>query len=361
MSENDPNNQILTDNHPRDRKSGKVLAIFLGLALLMGVGGFLLINFMPNLQGMDYYGDGTSSVTVTIPEGASSREIGQILQDNDVVASGDYFVRVLNNEFSDPLMAGMFDLHLQMSSAAAIRALLDPANISAYRFTIPEGKTVNQTLEILAETTGTSVSALETIMKSVQAELPAAANGVFEGWLFPSTYAFPRTANFTELFKMLINTTKSILTQNEIPENRWQEILNKASIVQVEVPVDDFPKAARVIENRLTTDATSHLLGMDATIAYGLGINAVQLTYAQLEDASNPYNTRVHPGLPPTPISNPGEAAIQAAFKPAQGDWLYFVTVNLLTHETKFTASAAEFEQFKAEFEKWFAEHASEL
>jgi UPF0755 protein len=361
MTDDDYSNQIPTQEHPSPRKSGKFLAIFLGIGLLMGVGGFLLFNFMPNLQGMDYYGDGTSSVTITIPEGASSREIGQILQDNGVIASADYFVRVLNNEFSDPLMAGMFDLHLQMSSAAAIRALLDPANIAAYRFTIPEGKTVAETLKILAETTGSSAADLEKVMQSVKAELPQAAEGVFEGWLFPSTYAFPRAGNLADLFKMLINTTKSILTQNEIPEDRWQEIINKASIIQVEVPVDDFPKAARVIENRLDTNATSHLLGMDATIAYGLGINAVALTQAQLEDASNPYNTRIHPGLPPTPISNPGEAAIQAAFKPAEGDWLYFVTVNLLTHETKFTASLTEFEQFKAEFEQWFAEHGSEL
>jgi UPF0755 protein len=351
----------MADQYRNKRKSGKAIAIFLGIGLLMGVGGFLLLTFMPNLQGMDYYGDGNSSVTITIPEGASSREIGQILQDNDVVASSDYFVGVLNNDFSEQLMAGMFDLRLQMSSAAAIRALLDPANIAAYRFTIPEGKTVNGTLSILAETTGSSVSALDAVLQSVKAELPAVADGVFEGWLFPSTYAFPRAGNLADLFKMLINTTKSILTQNEVPEDRWQEILNKASIVQVEVPVDAFPKAARVIENRLNTDATAHFLGMDATIAYGLGINAIELTYAQLEDASNPYNTRVHPGLPPTPISNPGEAAIQAAFKPAEGDWLYFVTVNLFTQETKFTASAAEFEQYKAEFEQWFAEHASEL
>ena len=74
------------------------------------------------------------------------------------------------------------------------------------------------------------------------------------------------------------------------------------------------------------------------------------LTDAMLNDASNPYNTRVNTGLPPTPISNPGESAIKAAMNPPEGDWLYFVTVNLTTGETKFAATEDEFWKLRDEY-----------
>ena len=84
-------------------------------------------------------------------------------------------------------------------------------------------------------------------------------------------------------------------------------------------------------------------LGMDSTTAYGLGINGTQLTNAQLNDSSNKYNTRVNKGLTPTPISNPGDNAIQAAMNPEQGDWLYFVTGSVEEQN-------AQFEQYVKEY-----------
>ena len=91
-------------------------------------------------------------------------------------------------------------------------------------------------------------------------------------------------------------------------------------------------------------------LGMDTTVAYGLGITAAELTDAMLADDTNPYNTRIHQGLPPTPISNPGDNAIQAAMNPEPGDWLYFVTTNLQTGETKFAVTEDEFWQIRDEY-----------
>ena len=93
---------------------------------------------------------------------------------------------------------------------------------------------------------------------------------------------------------------------------------------------DYYSKVSRVIYNRLDKDMT---LGMDSTVAYGASINGMQLTNDQLQDTSNPYNTRVNRGLPPTPISNPGDDAIEAAMHPADGNWLYFVTTDLKTLE----------------------------
>ena len=110
-----------------------------------------------------------------------------------------------------------------------------------------------------------------------------------------------------------------------------ERILIVASIAESEAcNPDDYGKVARVILNRIDQDMP---LGMDSTVAYGFNTTGSKLTDEQLEDGSNPYNTRVNKGLPPTPISNPGDSAIQAAMNPPEGKWLYFVTTNLKTGE----------------------------
>ena len=96
-------------------------------------------------------------------------------------------------------------------------------------------------------------------------------------------------------------------------------------------------------------------LQMDSTVAYALGINDIQLNEDQLA-TSSPYNTYENRGLPPGPINSPGEAAIEAALDPAEGDWLSFVTVNPATGEPKFTADYDEFLEFKREFQSNLAD-----
>jgi UPF0755 protein len=98
------------------------------------------------------------------------------------------------------------------------------------------------------------------------------------------------------------------------------------------------------------------LLQSDATVSYGTGGETVTTTDAQRADR-NPYNTYVFQGLPGGPISNPGELAIEAALRPADGDWLFFVTVNLKTGETKFSETLAEHDRAAQEFYAWLREN----
>ena len=118
---------------------------------------------------------------------------------------------------------------------------------------------------------------------------------------------------------------------------------------------EDRFKVARVIYNRLETDATNGLLQIDAAVNYAhdrdLGVG---LTLEDLE-IDSPYNTYKNPGLPPTPIEAPGDKAIEAAANPAKGPWVYYVTVNLRTGETKFTEDYDEFLRFKQEFKDYCA------
>jgi UPF0755 protein len=121
-----------------------------------------------------------------------------------------------------------------------------------------------------------------------------------------------------------------------------------ASLVQAEGGrLSDYPKIARVIYNRL---AQRIPLELDSTVLYGLNTYGILATDQQLTSTS-PYNTYRHMGLTPGPIDSPGASAIQAVLNPAPGNWIYFVTVNPKTKETLFTASQAQFEQFRAELE----------
>jgi len=143
----------------------------------------------------------------------------------------------------------------------------------------------------------------------------------------------------------MVSQTVTRLKELKVPKEDYQKVLIKASIVEREVNKEQYyGQVARVIENRLTqTDGETHgLLQMDSTVQYGLGRDGGIPSEAENQDASNPYNTYVHQGLPPGPIGNPDEAAIKAVLNPPAGSWLYFVTVNLKTGETLFASTNEE-------------------
>ncbi|MEV7969168.1 endolytic transglycosylase MltG, partial [Sphaerisporangium sp. NPDC088356] len=127
------------------------------------------------------------------------------------------------------------------------------------------------------------------------------------------------------------------------------EIMTIASIVQAESGnVRDMPKVARVIYNRLNRTPQMKLQ-MDSTVMYGLNKFGIAATHEEIKSTS-PYNTYARLGLPPGPIGNPGDHAIEAALKPADGTWLFFVTTDPKRGITKFTDSETEFFKLAEEF-----------
>jgi UPF0755 protein len=123
------------------------------------------------------------------------------------------------------------------------------------------------------------------------------------------------------------------------------ELVIIASILQAEGDPQDFTKIARVIYNRLKLGMP---LQMNTTVEYAANLRGkIRLPYKHL-DINSRYNTYKFRGLPPGPIGNPGEAALNAAVNPALGDWLYFVTVK--PQETRFTKSYEQFVIWANEF-----------
>ena len=133
------------------------------------------------------------------------------------------------------------------------------------------------------------------------------------------------------------------------------ELMTIASLVEAEARGDDMPKVARVIYNRLETEGepTYGKLEIDATVNYALGRNLGVAISSEDLAVDSPYNTRKNAGLPPGPIEAPGDEAIAAAAKPADGPWFFYVTTNLKTGETKFTEDYDEFLEFKGELQEY--------
>jgi UPF0755 protein len=166
-----------------------------------------------------------------------------------------------------------------------------------------------------------------------------------EGFLFPATYEFNEDTTSRELVKMQLDAFARAWEGIDLKHARSKnlsayDVLIIASMVEKEVQVPkERALVAGVIYNRLKLGMS---LGIDATIRYGLGVPATEsLRESHLEDPT-PYNTRLHAGLPPTPIGNPGLAAIQAAARPAQTEYLFFVR-NADCKSHFFTASEAAF------------------
>ncbi|WP_344736190.1 endolytic transglycosylase MltG [Microbacterium awajiense] len=294
---------------------------------------------------------------VTVVSGDTGQSISQSLYEAGVTKTPEAFYDYLvDTGQNPPFVPGVFQLQQQMTSAAALEAMMDPANKLENSALVREGLTVDQTLPILADGLGLPLEDF------VAATANPSDYGVeadsLEGWLFPAMYEFDPGVTAEDVIRTLVNRTVQSLDNAGVPVEDRQRVLTVASIIQREARFEeDFYKVSRVIENRLDpgNQETFGLLQMDSTAQYGYGElhEGSVSTSAEAQFDDNPWNTYVHTGLPIGPISNPGDTAIDAAMHPADGPWLYFVTVNLDTGETVFTSTLAEHERAREQWIAW--------
>lgn len=342
------------------RKMLTITAIVLVVALVF-VGGYFgyrkLIQWRDANNSSetvikDYPGPGEGEVQFTVEQGQDATTIAENLYAADIIKSPEAFTSVVMSNNS-VLYPGTFSLLKHMKAADVVAILSDQTQASGF-LEVRSGERVSDVIAAAVELSGLAQSDFDAIINGGGSDiLPAEANGDFEGWFEPGSYDVQnKTAE--EIISAMVESRIAKLDSLGVPTGEERErILIMASIAESEVNSPEYyGKVTRVILNRLEQGIT---LGMDTTVAYGLGITADELTDAMLQDDSNPYNTRLHTGLTPGPISNPGDNAIKAALNPEQGDWLYFVTTNLQTGETKFTTGTmdeqnAQFEQYVNEY-----------
>jgi UPF0755 protein len=218
------------------------------------------------------------------------------------------------------------------------------------RVTIPEGETRGQIARIAAAE-GLRGSYLVAARRSVLLDpvhygAPAGTPNL-EGFLFPATYELYAGSPARQLVADQLQAFEENFGHDEVRRAHELHItpyqmLIVASMVEREALLEsDRPKVAAVIYNRLRLGMA---LGIDATIRYALNNFSGALTEAQLQ-TNSPYNTRTHVGLPPTPISNPGVASIEAAAHPANVPYLYYVNGADGCGDLVFSTSSAEFER----------------
>lgn len=356
---------------PRPRSKRSALAVVIALVVVaamvgaVGYAGYTVYERIRASAPSDYPGPGSGQVVIEVEEGQLLSEIGATLQKADVVASVEAFTAAAAmDDRATSITPGRYSMLKQMSAAGAVERLLDPKSIMDNVVNIPEGFRTNQTVERLSSATGIPKARFtEVISSPALLPLPSWAKGTgaarAEGFLFPSTYRFNKKATAQEILKEMVARFTEVTNDMNFVSRAAKtgrspyDVLNIASIVQAEGRPGDFGKVARVVYNRLspkTWGGTYGYLGVDATLNYALDQFKTDLTRSELE-TNSPYNTRTehHQGLPPTPIDSPGTEALEAALSPPKGDWLYYVTVNLNTGETKFTNNYDEFLRYQQE------------
>ena len=358
FGEPDPPPRRRRDLHggrPPGRKNRRWLVLLLAIVLVAGACYAAYSVLAPMTKGLftqseaaDFAGPGEGSVDVVVEPGQTGEDIATTLRDAGVVKSRGAYLDVAS---ADPKRAagiqpGTYVLLKGMSAQAAFDTLADSANRAVNRTTVPEGKWASETYSILSKSTGIPVKEYAKAAKDAKAiGLPAAADGKVEGWLFPSSYEFSDKSTATQQLKQMVGQTVKVLDDAGVAPKDYQKVLTLASLVEAEAKLDeDRPKIARVFLNRVETDGPPAygLIQSDAAVSYGAKRRSLFPSKAELADAGNPYNTRIHPGLPPGPISNPGAASIDAAANPAEGPWFFFVAVNPITGETKYATTLAE-------------------
>jgi len=331
------------------------LVALLVIVVPLAIGGIYAYSlYMSKYHPADYSGGGTGSVVVQVTSGDTATSLAPELVKLGVVASSRAFVLAAEHSSSSSgLLPGFYGMRRHMQASLAYAILVNPKNMVQIKVTIPEGWRLSQVVDYLGAKSGIPLSAYRKVLNDpAQLHLPGYAKRKPEGYLFPATYAVqPHETALGVLAGMVKRFGQEATTVN-LPAAARQvhlteaQVVTMASLVQAEGGrLSDYPKIARVIYNRL---AHGMPLQLDSTVLYGLSKYGILASDKDLASPS-PYNTYKYKGLPPGPIDNPGAAAIHAVLHPAAGSWLYFVTVNPKTGETRYTSSPAQFEQFRQE------------
>ncbi|WP_232676026.1 endolytic transglycosylase MltG [Nocardioides sp. R-C-SC26] len=358
----------------RRRRGSGCLPILVVLAIVAGLGYLGVTRGIDELRDRfggaeDYPGPGSGSVSFEVFGGNSLSTMGQNLEALGVVASSEAFVEAAKEEpRSSGIQQGFYRLRSEMAAADVVDLLVS-GDTRGTQYTFLPGKTVDEIVELLARDTKLSRRDFEAALKDPDAlGLPPEAEGSAEGYLFPGSYVFFGDSTATSILRDMVARWRSAADDMDLDARAaklgytTRQVMTIASMVQAEgslLSKGDRRKIARVIYNRLeqvSPNPSAGFLQIDATVNYALGEKVARLTIAQIDSvADSPYNTYRTKGLPPGPIAAPDSTSIDAALAPADGDWFFYVTVNLRTAETKFAKTPAEFSQLEAEFDEYCA------
>ncbi|AGL19454.1 endolytic transglycosylase MltG [Actinoplanes sp. N902-109] len=339
-------------------KTGIAFLMAFVLLGVLGVGGYLGYEKVKGFfTAADYDGAGGEAVQVTIADNATLTDIGNTLVGADVVKSTAAFTEAADaNPKGKNIQSGTYNLKKQMSGKAAVELLLDPKSRVTNGVTFAEGLTSFQIYDKLAKATGLKVADFKAAAKDPEAlGIPdfwfnrtdgQKVTKSVEGFLFPDTYEFPPKGTAESYLKIMIEHFMKVAEDTDFVKKAESdrhispyEVLTVASLSQKEAGnTADLGKVSRVAYNRLYVQKPPMPLEYDVGINYYYALTgrptktSGQMTTEELRDPKNPYRLHGKAGLTPTPISNPGKAALEGALEPPAGNWLYFVAIDKQKH-----------------------------
>lgn len=296
-----------------------------------------------------------SMISVHIPEGATTNDIGHILKEKNIIESAFSFrLFTIFKSMDGTYKAGAYALSPSMTSGE-ISNVLRNGKTNDITFTIPEGYTEYDIAKQLDKIGLVKYKDFVSLLENggfgaTYSFLKGAQSGShnLEGYLFPATYTVPAASDGDFIISNMLDAYANIFTDKDRAKAKSMgfsenQIIIVASIIEKEAAVDkDRAKIASVIYNRLKIDMP---LQMDSTVQYVLGLDNNRKKDLSIDDTKvdSPYNTYTNKGLPPGPICNPGKASIEAALNPEKTKYLYFILSPRLDDSMDFSADYEKF------------------
>jgi UPF0755 protein len=332
---------------------GRIAALVIVAAVVAGVAWFALNLLQP------FKGEGEGAVRVVIPQGASLGDIADLLEKEGVVDSSTFFaLRARIAGRSGDLKPGPYTLQSGMAHTDVLDALEEGVPPNVVQITIPEGLPRAQIAPMVKRLRGNYRRATRRSRLLDPRDYQAERARSLEGFLFPATYELKKGQPVRKLVNKQLRAFKQNFAKVDLGYARRKnltsyDVLIIASLVEREAQVaKERPLIASVIYNRLKRDIR---LDIDATTRFAVGNWSRPLRVSELQSPS-PYNTRVHSGLPPGPIGNPGLASIRAAARPARTGFLFYVVKPGTCGRHNFAETDAEFQRYVAEYDRARAE-----
>jgi UPF0755 protein len=336
------------------------LTIFFGTILLVFGGGSIAANIYLNSIGFWGPSDPGKTVVVEIPKGAGTEEIGRLLEQAGVIESAFGFrIAAFTEGGVADIQAGKHEIPTGLNASDALDALAGstPQTDVAVNVTFRENLWLEDFAAELEKRTHLSGERFLEVLRSGRVKSRYLPDGEtnMEGLLFPSTYQIIERDTELTVAQRLAEEFEERAKQAGIDEAPSlnltpYEAITVASMIEAEAQHDEErPMIARVIYNRIQQDMR---LDIDATVYYAIGESPEDKGGLTVDDLAvdSPYNTRLNPGIPPTPIGASSEASLRAAVNPAEGDWLYYVLSDCEGHHA-FSVDYDDFLEDKAAYE----------
>jgi UPF0755 protein len=335
------------------RGRGRFVALVVLLLIVGGAAWFANALFQP------FAGDGEGSVRVRIPEGATLGDIADLLEREGVIESASFFeLRARLAGRSGNLRPGPYELREDMPYLLVLDRLEEGVPPNVVQVTIPEGRSRSEVAPIVKRLRGDYMRATRRNPALDPRDYRARGATSLEGFLFPATYELKKGQPVKRLVRKQLEAFKRNFEKVDMSFARRRnltpfDVLTIASLVEREATLaSERPLIASVIYNRLRDGIR---LDIDATTRFVTGNWEEPLKVSELQNP-DPYNTRVHYGLPPGPIGSPGLASIKAAARPARTDYIFYVVAVCGNGKHKFAETDAEFARYVDEYEQARAE-----